>query len=89
MAMNVAQTSIASHLMQGNLTPGAEISIKIDRTLTQDATGTLVMLAPLPDGHDVPIEKGPNIKPLPVLEPLPNRIKGPVLLKFEDNNLHR
>lgn len=30
--------------MEGDLTPGKEIGIKIDQTLTQDATGTMVML---------------------------------------------
>ena len=33
-----------SHLVEGEMTPGKEISLKIDQTLTQDATGTLVML---------------------------------------------
>lgn len=42
--MNVAQKLIASHLMKGEMKPGEEIGIKIDQTLTQDATGTLVML---------------------------------------------
>ena len=42
--MNVAQKLIASHLVEGEMTPGKEIGIKIDQTLTQDATGTLVML---------------------------------------------
>jgi aconitate hydratase len=46
---------------------------------------TEMLLAPLPNGHDMPIEKGPNIQPLPVLEALPNRIKGPVLLKLGDD----
>lgn len=41
---NVAQKLIHSHLLHGDLTPGQEIGIKIDQTLTQDATGTLVML---------------------------------------------
>lgn len=44
MAQNLAQKLIASHLAEGDLTPGAEIALKIDQTLTQDATGTLVML---------------------------------------------
>lgn len=44
MAFNVAQKLISSHLVQGTMTPGEEIGIKIDQTLTQDATGTLVML---------------------------------------------
>jgi aconitate hydratase len=44
MGLNVAQKLIQSHLVEGNLTPGSEIGIRIDQTLTQDATGTLVML---------------------------------------------
>ncbi|WP_353214401.1 aconitate hydratase [Salinisphaera hydrothermalis] len=44
MAQNVAQKLIESHLVDGEMTPGAEIALKIDQTLTQDATGTLVML---------------------------------------------
>jgi len=44
MAQNVAQQLIQSHLLEGKMTPGAEIALKIDQTLTQDATGTLVML---------------------------------------------
>lgn len=41
---NVTQKLIESHLVKGTLEPGAEIALKIDQTLTQDATGTLVML---------------------------------------------
>ncbi len=44
MKMNVAQKLIHAHLVQGDLKPGQEIGIRIDQTLTQDATGTLVML---------------------------------------------
>jgi len=44
MGKNVAQKLIASHLVSGEMTPGTEIGIKIDQTLTQDATGTMVML---------------------------------------------
>ena len=41
---NVAQKLIESHLIEGNMIPGEEIALKIDQTLTQDATGTMVML---------------------------------------------
>lgn len=41
---NVAQKLIAEHLVSGEMSPGAEIGIRIDQTLTQDATGTMVML---------------------------------------------
>jgi aconitate hydratase len=44
MDLNVAQKLIQSHLKQGEMQPGEAIAIRIDQTLTQDATGTLVML---------------------------------------------
>lgn len=44
MGKNVAQKLIESHLVSGKMVPGEEIGIKIDHTLTQDATGTMVML---------------------------------------------
>lgn len=44
MAKNVAQQLIESHLVDGDMRPGQEIALRIDQTLTQDATGTLVML---------------------------------------------
>jgi aconitate hydratase len=44
MPENVAQKLIGSHLVDGELKPGSEIGLRIDQTLTQDATGTLVML---------------------------------------------
>ncbi len=39
----LAHKLIASHLVDGEMTPGSEIAVAIDQTLTQDATGTLVM----------------------------------------------
>ncbi|WP_026701232.1 aconitate hydratase [Salibacterium aidingense] len=44
MAYNTAQKLIKEHLSSGELIPGEEISLSIDQTLTQDATGTMVML---------------------------------------------
>ena len=41
---NVAQKLIAQHLVSGGMAPGDEIALGIDQSLTQDATGTLVML---------------------------------------------
>ncbi|OMB79769.1 aconitate hydratase [Mycolicibacterium conceptionense] len=43
MPETVTQKLIGSHLVSGSMTPGDEIAIHIDQTLTQDATGTLVM----------------------------------------------
>ena len=42
--MNVTQKLIKSHLVEGEMQPGEEIGLAIDQTLTQDATGTMVML---------------------------------------------
>lgn len=42
--LNVTQKLIKSHLVDGEMEPGKEIGLKIDQTLTQDATGTMVML---------------------------------------------
>ncbi len=44
MGKNVAQKLIEAHLVHGSMQQGTEISLKIDQTLTQDATGTMVML---------------------------------------------
>jgi aconitate hydratase len=44
MALNVSQKLLQSHLLEGEMIPGEMIGIRIDQTLTQDATGTLVML---------------------------------------------
>lgn len=44
MGRNLVEKLIASHLVSGEMKPGAEISIKIDQTLTQDALGTMAYL---------------------------------------------
>ncbi|MCK4241690.1 MAG: aconitate hydratase [Candidatus Atribacteria bacterium] len=44
MQLTVAQKIISEHLVSGKMTPGEEIIISIDQTLTQDATGTMVYL---------------------------------------------
>jgi len=41
---NVTQKLIGDHLLSGHLESSEEIALKIDQTLTQDATGTLAML---------------------------------------------
>ena len=44
MAENLAQRLIREHLVEGKTSPGEEIGIRIDQTLTQDATGTMAYL---------------------------------------------
>ncbi len=45
MGRTIAEKIIASHLLAGEMTPGHEIALRIDQTLTQDATGTMAYLA--------------------------------------------
>ncbi len=44
MGKTIAQKIIAAHLISGDMTPGSEVALKIDQTLTQDATGTMAYL---------------------------------------------
>ncbi len=44
MGYTIAQKIIKEHLVSGEMVAGSEISLKIDQTLTQDATGTMAYL---------------------------------------------
>ena len=44
MGMNIAEKIIKSHLVSGEMIPGTDIGLRIDQTLTQDATGTMAYL---------------------------------------------
>ncbi|MBQ8448944.1 MAG: aconitate hydratase [Clostridia bacterium] len=44
MGLTLAQKIIKNHLISGEMIPGAEIGLRIDQTLTQDATGTMAYL---------------------------------------------
>ncbi len=44
MGLTIGQKLIKSHLVSGEMIPGTEIGLKIDQTLTQDATGTMAYL---------------------------------------------
>ncbi len=44
MSKNLVRKILEAHLVQGELIPGREIAIRIDQTLTQDATGTMAYL---------------------------------------------
>ena len=45
MSYTIAQKIIAAHLLSGEMIPGHEVGLRIDQTLTQDATGTMAYLA--------------------------------------------
>jgi len=44
MGLTIAQKIIGQHLLSGNMAQGEELALKIDQTLTQDATGTMAYL---------------------------------------------
>ncbi len=44
MGQSLTQKILSSHLLSGDLNSGEEIGIRIDQTLTQDATGTMAYL---------------------------------------------
>ena len=44
MGLTIAQKIIRKHLLSGEMTPGADVGLRIDQTLTQDATGTMAYL---------------------------------------------
>jgi len=44
MGLTLAQKIIKAHLLSGEMTAGSDIGLKIDQTLTQDATGTMAYL---------------------------------------------
>ncbi|NLY42642.1 MAG: aconitate hydratase [Clostridiaceae bacterium] len=44
-----------------------------------------MVIPPAPEGQEVEVVRGPNIKPFPVNVPLPERVQGKVLIKVGDN----
>ena len=44
MGLTIAQKIIKNHLVEGNMVRGEDIALRIDQTLTQDATGTMAYL---------------------------------------------
>jgi aconitate hydratase len=44
MGKNITRKIIEKHLVSGNMVPGEEVGLRIDQTLTQDATGTMAWL---------------------------------------------
>lgn len=44
MGMTIAEKIISAHLVEGEMIPGTDVGLRIDQTLTQDATGTMAYL---------------------------------------------
>jgi aconitate hydratase len=80
------ETAAASALT-GVITDPRTLDTKYPRV---EGPGTIMinkemLLAPAAEGKHVELEKGPNIKPLPLFDPLPDKLEGPVLLKVGDD----
>jgi aconitate hydratase len=80
------ETAAASALT-GVITDPRTLDTKYPRI---EGPGTIMinkemLLAPAAEGKHVELEKGPNIKPLPLFDPLPDKLEGPVLLKVGDD----
>ena len=44
MGMTIAEKIIKAHLVEGEMIKGTDVGLRIDQTLTQDATGTMAYL---------------------------------------------
>jgi len=80
------ETAAASALT-GVITDPRTLGMAYPRFMEAEAVllNTEMLVPPAPEGEQYDLEKGPNIKPLPVLEPLPDTLEGPVLLKVGDD----
>ncbi|MGY6275472.1 aconitate hydratase [Methylomonas sp. MgM2] len=80
------ETAAASALT-GVITDPRELGMPYPRFTEPDTVilNTEMLIEPLPEGEPFALEKGPNIKPLPDLEALPDSLEGPVLLKVGDD----
>jgi aconitate hydratase len=80
------ETAVASALT-GVITDPRTLTMPYPRVEEPDRLimNTEMLILPAPAGEHVELVKGPNIQALPPLEPLPDRLEGPVLLKLGDN----
>ncbi len=82
----VSPETAAASALRGVITDprdlGEPLSVALpERFLVDDR----MIVPPTPKGEDIEIIRGPNIKPLPQFEPMPDVLEGEVLLKVGDN----
>lgn len=80
------ETATASAL-RGKITDPREMDIDYPRFEEPETVNINreMLLAPSDEGEDVELEKGPNVKSLPELDPLPETLRAPILLKVGDD----
>jgi aconitate hydratase len=80
------ETATASALT-GVITDPRTLDMPYPRFIAPErvSINTDMLIPPAPPGGHVELVKGPNIESLPPLDPLPDRVEGPVLIKLGDN----
>jgi aconitate hydratase len=79
------ETAVASAL-RGVITDPRDLGAPVNITLPERfLVDDRMIIPPAPEGSEVEIIRGPNIKPLPQFNPLPEVLEGEVLLKLGDN----
>lgn len=83
----VSPETAAMTALKGTLSTAAEASDRLSGYCepVQYYVDDSMILAPAPNGTDVAVIKGPNIKGLPEFTPLQNTVAGEVIIKVEDN----
>ena len=76
-----AASALAGHIADPRELGAPPVIAEPESYFTDDA----MVIVPPADGSRVEIVRGPNIAPLPKMEPLPDILEGPVLLKVGDN----
>jgi len=77
----------AASAITGVITDPRTLSMNYPRFVEPDTASinTEMLTPPIHAKEAIALEKGPNIKPLPPFDPLPDSLHGPVLLKLGDN----
>jgi aconitate hydratase len=79
------ETAVASALY-GEITDPRELGKYLEISLPEKfMVNDKVFIFPTEKGRATEIVRGPNIKPLPIFQPLTGRLRGEVLLKLGDN----
>ncbi|UCD31366.1 MAG: aconitate hydratase, partial [Desulfobacterales bacterium] len=80
------ETATASALI-GIITDPRSLEMDYPRFVESEKyrINTAMLVAPTNREENVQLEKGPNIKPLPKFNPMPDTLSGPVLIKVGDN----
>jgi aconitate hydratase len=79
------ETAVAS-VLRGVITDPRDLGAPVNITLPERfLVDDRMIIPPAPEGAEVEIIRGPNIKTLPQFDPLPEVVEGEVLLKLGDN----